>query len=468
MSDSRNSYLLKNTAIFTLGNLATRCIAFLLVPLYTNVLSTSDYGTTDLITTISTIAVPIITLNIMESVMRFNLDKGVDKNKITKIGIVILCYGALIGLFVIPLASLWDRVSSYSVLIYFFVICSAASQVFLCDLRGKELLVHYSVGNILNTLLIAIFNILFLVVFKWGVRGYLLAYTLANGIVAIYALIVGKGYRAFSASLDVERMKSMLKYSTVLIPNSFMWWIMNSSDHVMVTSMIGIAANGVYAISYKFPSLITTVTGIFNQAWSYSAIREGDAEDLEKYTNNVFFSLRGVLFIIGIWMLTVLKPFLKWYVAEEYYEAWKYTPFLIIGCVFLTMATFMSTSYTVHKDSKGFLISGTVGAMLNITLNFVLIPLIGVYGAATATCFSYVAVFVFRVIHTKKYMSYKVVDREFIIGTIGLLINSVLMFFDGFILQMCQLIIACYVTFLLKNAWEPFFMIAVKRTRKNK
>ena len=125
MSDSRNNYLIKNTAIFALGNLATRFIAFFLVPLYTNVLSTSEYGTVDLVSAISTIAVPIITLNIMESVMRFNLDKDANKNRITKIGITILICGAIAGLLIIPIISLWDRVKDYRLLIYFYVICSS-------------------------------------------------------------------------------------------------------------------------------------------------------------------------------------------------------------------------------------------------------------------------------------------------------------------------------------------------------
>ena len=468
MNNLRNRYLLKNTIIFTVGNFATKFISFFLVPLYTNLLTTSEYGTVDLVTTICTIAVPIFTLNVMESVMRFNLDKGVNKNKITKIGAIILLCGAIIGLLIIPLCNMWDDINKYSVLVYFYIISTAASQVFLCDLRGKELLVQYSVGNILNVIIISVLNLLFLLVFKWGIKGYLLAYILANCIVTIYALIVGKGFKAIGTIIDTKIMKEMLKYSVVLIPNSFMWWIMNSSDHVMVTSMIGVAANGIYAISYKFPTLITTVTGVFNQAWSYSAIKEDDAEDSERYTNSIFFSLRGVLFIIGNCMLTVMKPFLKWYVEEEYFEAWKYTPFLIVGCVFLTMSSFMATSYTVHKDSKGFLISGTVGAMLNIVLNFALIPMIGVFGAALATCFSYVVVFVFRVFHTRKYMAYKVIDKEFIFGTSGLLINSVLIFFDGICFQISQIIITISVLLLLKNTWKPFFKIAVNKRRKSK
>lgn len=464
-NNSRNSYLFKNTAIFTIGNLATKVIAFFLVPLYTNVLTTSEYGTVDIITTVSIIAIPILTFNIMESVMRFNLDDDVDQNKITKIGIIVLLGGIVVGLLIIPICNLWDKINDYSTLIYFYIIFSASSQIFLCDLRGKELLVLYTIGNILNTFLIGAFNIIFLLVFKRGIAGYLLAYILASAIVTIYALIVGKGYKAIRTTIDTNKMKEMLKYSVVLIPNSFMWWIMNSSDHIMVTSMIGIAANGIYAISYKLPTLIQTFTGIFNQAWSYSAIKENDAEDIESYTNKVFKSMIGIIMLIGICMMTFIKPFLYIYVSNDYYVAWKYTPFLIVGFVYLTLASFMSTSYTVNKDSKGFLISGTLGAIVNIVLNFILIPIIGIYGAAFSTCLSYISVLVFRIFHTKKYINYNILTKEFSIGTVALLLSGLLMYFNSVYCQIIQVSILIIVLIMFRSTWMPLVSTIFKRNR---
>lgn len=464
--ENRAKYLFKNSLIFTIGSFASKFISFFLVPLYTNILSTSEYGIVDLISTICTIAIPIITLNVMESVMRFNLDKEEDKNVITKTGIVVLFGGFILGLLLIPICMSWDEVKDYCILIYLFVVCTASSQVFLCDLRGKELLLFYSIGNILNTFLIAFLNILFLVFFKWRIKGYLLAYIIASLSVAIYALIVGKGYKAIRTKINKGKMIEMLKYSIVLIPNSFMWWIMNSSDHIMVVGMMGVAANGIYAVSYKLPTLITSVMSIFNQAWSYSAIREEDSDDADAYTNRVFYSMRGIVFMIGICMLIVMKPFLKMYVSRDYYESWKYSPFLVIGCVYLAMATFMSTSYTVHKDSKGFLISGTLGAVLNITMNFILIPCLGVYGAAIATCISYISVFIFRIIHTKKYTAYKVIDKEFFWGTFGLFANSLLMYFEGGFFFVLQIIVALVVVFSLRNIWLPFIKIVMNKSSK--
>ncbi len=453
MNESRSKYLLKNTLIFSIGNFATKIISFFLIPLYTNLLSTYDYGLVDLIFTIATIAVPILTLNIMEAVMRFNLDKGVNHDEITKIGIVILLAAIIIGVVLIPISNGISSLSDLSLFIYFYCISSATSQIFLCDLRGKELLVQYSIGNILNTLLIAAFNIVFLLFFKWGIRGYLLAYSFANFIVSLYAFVVGKVYHSFFSKINKSKMNEMIKYSVVLIPNSFMLWIMNPSDHLMVTSMVGVAANGIYAISYKLPTLISTFTGIFNQAWSYSAIKEDDTEDIVSYTNNVFRTMIAVIMFVGIAMMTFIKPFLKIYVSKEYFIAWKYTPFLIVGCVYLTLGTFMSTSYTVHKDSKGFLMSGLFGGVLNIILNFLLIPIIGVYGAALATCISYISVFVFRVFNTRKYMKYKVLTKEFLIGSLALMVSGILIYRNNIIAQTIQIIILLIVIALYKEIW---------------
>ena len=154
-------------------------------------------------------------------------------------------------------------------------------------------------------------------------------------------------------------------------------------------------------------------------------------------------------------LVTFMKPFLSLYVAEEYYIAWKYTPFLTIGCVYLTLASFMATSYTVHKDSFGYLFSGMFGAVFNIMMNFALIPLIDVYGAALATCISYILVFAFRLFHTRKYIQYKINNKEFVAGSMILLLSAVLMFVDswyGFALQCILLGVAVYV---FSDIWIP-------------
>lgn len=464
MKESRNRYLIKNTAIFTLGNIGSKIISFFLIPLYTNALSTAEYGIVDLIATITAVAGPIITLNIGESVMRFGLDKDSDKEKITQIGFVVFLFAIISGFLLIPICTVFEQTNSYSIYIYMYVISSAGSHIFLCDLRGKELLLKYSIGNIIQTFLIAILNIALLVNFGQGVKGYLVAYIVANTVVCLYAIVAGKSRCSFSfKKIDKAKMKQMIIYSTVLIPNTFMWWIMNSSDRLMVTSMIGISANGIYAISYKIPTLVSTLTTIFNQAWSYSAIRElGNTDEIE-YNNKVFKYLVSVVMLIGIGLLAITKPFLSVFVAEDYYEAWRYVPFLLVGCVFLTFGSFMATSYTVHKDSKGFLYSGIFGACLNIILNFLLIPTIQIYGAAFATCVSYISVFVFRLVHTRKYIRYNVLNKEFIIGSILLVSSAIAVYIENGFGIVISFIICILAFCFYSKTWLPLFKAIIHK-----
>ena len=462
--NQRANYLIKNTVIFTIGNLATKFISFFLVPLYTNTLSTTEYGTVDLVSTICNVLAPIMILNISESVMRFSLDREADYSQILSIGILIYFFSLILGLLIFPINSLVPLTDEYSIYIYFNTVMYAGSQLFLCYLRGKERLAAYAIGGVIQTLTLACFNIFFLLNLKLGIHGYFLSMILSSAITMFYAGVSGTVWTViYHFSINKNLFMQMVKYSIVLIPNTFMWWIMNASDRIMVTAIVGAAANGIYAISYKLPTLVSTFTGIFNQAWSYSAIKEEGSEDEVEFNNKVLNTLISFSMLVGIGLLTVAKPFLKLYVSFAYFEAWRYIPFLTIGCIYLTLGTFMATSYTVHKDSFGYLFSAMFGAVFNIALNFWLIPAIGVYGAAIATCVSYIAVFVFRAIHTKKYIRYKILTVEFIVGSILLLVTSFLMFFEnmvGFIIQIGLFIIAVY---FYAQIWVPILKKIFRR-----
>ena len=190
-SESRGRYLAKNTAIFAIGNVAARLISFFLVPLYTNILTTAEYGVVDLVNTLCTVLAPILILNINEAVMRFALDKGSDYKKIMSTGLTIFVGAVFLGILVIPASSLFSEVAPYSTYIYFYTVTLAGSQLFLCYLRGKEKIALYSVGSVLQTMTIALFNILFLAVLHKGIKGYFLAYILSNVITILFAFIAG-------------------------------------------------------------------------------------------------------------------------------------------------------------------------------------------------------------------------------------------------------------------------------------
>lgn len=403
--NNRRKYLLKNTVLFAISNFSNKLGMFFLIPLYTWSLSTSEYGIADLLVTVCSFLYPLLTLNIIEAVFRFSMDKDKNEDKIIANGILCNALCIVLGLLLIPILKHIDGYSDYAYVYYIYVVSVAMAQTSLAFLKGQERLKHFSIGNIINICLLVIMSIVFLIVCKLSVFGFFLAYIVANVTTIIYCVFAGKIRIKFSKEcFDKKLLKTMLKYSIVLIPTSFMWWIINSSDRIMIASFIGEGANGLYAVSYKLPSLLTMLATIFNQSWVFSAMNERESKDYEKYTNDVFSKLMIVLSLSAIILLGALKPIFGIYVAPDFFDAWKYVPFLIFGFLFMTLATFISTSYNVHKDSKGFLFSGLAGAIINIVLNFAFIPMLGIYGAALATVCSYIAVFAYRIIDTRKYV----------------------------------------------------------------
>lgn len=465
---NRNKYLTKNIILLAIGNFGTRAINFILVPLYTDVLTTSEYGTIDLVTTIAVLIVPLITFDIGEAVMRFSLDKDADVEQITRIGSLFAIISCLIGLIIIPAFTAYKATSRYSIYIYLYCISQGIEQISICNLKGREQLLDFSIANIINALSTGILNIIFLTAFREEIQGYFKAYILANFITSVYAIVRGKAYKlSLHNRLDVALIKEMIKYSVLLIPTSLMWWIINSSDRIMVTGLLGESANGIYAVSYKIPSILSVASAVFNQAWSFSAIKEEKSEDAEDYNNKIFDFLFSNCLIISALLLAFIQPIMYIYVGENFYEAWKYTPYLIIGFCFSTMGSFLATSYTVSKNSKGFLLSGMSGAIANIILNFVLIPIIGISGAALATCISYITTFIYRYIDTRKYIKIDVFKTKYVLQMSIIVLISFTLFIDNQCIEAILISIeTCSILLLNRNFIKNCAKLLKNKIRK--
>jgi O-antigen/teichoic acid export membrane protein len=281
------------------------------------------------------------------------------------------------------------------------------------------------VQGIINTVLTILFNVLFLVIlpdnnFFNSAYGYVLSIVIADFIVGAFLLIYAKLYRDikikhFNRSLAV----SMLKYSLPLIPTTIFWWITNVSDRYMVTYFNGSAKNGLYAAAYKIPTILTLVTGVFSEAWQFSAVKVNDEKERSNFYSTVFSCFQALIFVASAAVIAFSRIISNILFASDYYTAWEFIPVLVVSSIFSSFVTFLSSVYMVRKRSVKSFVTSMIGALSNIVLNFIFIPTElnfgfftmkcigwGAQGAAIATVISYVIVFIIRVADTGKLLKF--------------------------------------------------------------
>lgn len=422
--------LLSNTLLISMGTFGSKILVFLMVRFYTGYLTPSDYSTADLITQTANLLFPIISIGITEGVFRFAMDKNTDRKAVFSAGFVTITLGALLFLIAVPILGLVDDFKGYVWLIVVYTMACCYHSLCAQHIRAIDKTALFAVQGIINTSLVIILNILFLAVFNLGVTGYVLSVVVADTLCTIFLIIKERLWRAATFNIPKSVIKSMLKYSIPLIPTTVFWWITSVSDRYMVNGFIGSDANGIYAVSYKIPTLLTLVSTVFMQAWQFSAVTEegDDAGEHARFFSRVWGSFQAVMFIAGSAVIAFAKPAIRILAADEYYGAWEYIPLLSASMVFTAFVSFLGTVYVVKKKSGISFITSIAGAGSNIILNLLLIPSpLGVQGAAIATVASYFLVFVIRMVNVKKYIPFRLHGGHIIINCGILFIQAAVM-----------------------------------------
>ena len=419
--------LLSNTLVFAIGSFGSKLITFLLVPLYTNILTAAEYGTADLVTTCSNIFVPIFSLVVQDSVLRFGIDRNKDSNVVVKNALIVLVIGSVAFTFLTPFLGFYKTISEWKWYLLSITISTMFSNVLLCYVKALGRNKLYSIISIVNALVLAITNFILLAVFHTGVRGYLLANIIAQMVNVTIIVFATKIYRnIFKTKFNAPLMSEMLKYCIPLIFNNLSWWVLNSSDRIMVEGFCSAEGLGLYSAASKIPALLSIITSIFSQAWTLSAVQEYDNEKEKSFYSNIFEIYSLIMFIGGSIVIFIAKDFMKVYVGKEFYQAWTYVPLLVLGAVYFAFSAFFGAIYSASKKNIGVACTTGIAAVINVAINVLLLPRIGVIGAAVSTAVSYFSIAIIRMIHSRKYFCFKINYVKFCVCSIILLLQTLL------------------------------------------
>lgn len=400
--DSKYKSLFTNTIAFTISNFASKILVFLLIPLYTSVLSTEEYGIADLITNTINVLYPLLTLAIMEATLRFAFDSDVPKDEVLSNSIIVIATSEIIILGFWPLIShINATLSSYWGWFSAIFFGHNLHQVLSQFTKGIGKTKIFAISGVIQTAVIILSNIIGLLFLKLGLNAFLFSIAAGYYLTVVYLIIASK-IRVKSFTINKELLKKMLAFSIPMIPNMVAWWVSTSADKYIIIWYLGIPISGVYSASYKIPSIMTMFTSIFTSAWTISAIENVNKKDNAKFHKTVYdlFNVANIIACMGLMLFSQLLA--RFLFKKDFYEAWHCVPMLLVAYVFAGLGGFMASSFRAAKYTKGLLSSTLIGAIVNIILNLYFIKYYGIMGAAFTTMLGFAVTFYIRSYSMKK------------------------------------------------------------------
>lgn len=452
---NKKRQLAKNTLIIFLGKVSTQLISFFLLPLYTGYLATKEYGLVDLIQTYVTLLVPIITLELEMSIFRWLIDsrgKEKDTKKLISNNFFVLFISLSIFSILYVIVTSFINIPFRWLILVDIIICVLSGN-FLQIARGFGKTLDFSISCMLTGLTTVLSNIIMICHFNMGADGMIISMALANFVCTLYLFIRLKLYRMINFKLvDKKLLKDMYKYSIPLIPNNVSWWIVNVSDRTIISFILGSSFNGLYAISNKFSTIISSLTGVFNLSWSESAALHINSPDRDEFFSDVFNTIMKLFTAMGVGMIACMPFVFPLLINSKYNDAYNYIPYLVLGSVFNVAICLYSQVYLAKKLSRQVATTAVIGAVINILINIVFIKYIGLYAAAISTAISYFVMMVYRHIDLKKYVNIKI-SKGFIINTIIIFSYSIFLYYQhDLILNIINLVVVvCYAYLINRN-----------------
>jgi len=397
--------LIKNTLIFSAGTLGSNFIGFIMLPFFTRLLNRSEYGQIDIIITTITLLMPIFTLNIVQALFRFtiyNKDRY-KKQEILSTSLIFLVISTSILIILYPILMNFSVFQNYYILFIGLYEIHFVLYIFKSYIKANNKIKLFAISDVIQTITFATSGIIFISLFDLGVSGYLLASLISMSIVVLIIFVFAKLYISIRiVYIKAKLLKEMIKYSIPLVPNSMSWWIMVSSDRYLLALFMNYSSAGIYSVANKFPLMITLLNTIFYQAWQISSIEQFTKKNRVKFYSKVFNYLSIVILFGVIVFSFIIKDMTIIMLGKEFKDAWIYIPFLIMGSVFNIFSSFYGVFFLASKKTIGAFRTSIYGALINIGVNILLIPFIGIHAASFSTFLGFFIMWVSRIYETKK------------------------------------------------------------------
>ncbi|RKJ76517.1 hypothetical protein D7X33_14460 [Butyricicoccus sp. 1XD8-22] len=413
---NRYQKLLGNTMIFAIGTFSSKLLVFVMNHFYTAALTKPEYAVANIIILVSNIIIPVASLGISNAVIRYGVDKSNDQSEVFSISILTVLGGVLLLLPFYPLIGPMlqhflpdsEILPSYVVMIYLYVLVSSIQSVCSQFVRALGHVRLYALGGVFRTVMTVVFNILFLSVWQIGIPGFVLSVVCSDGLAVVALSIIERLPQYFRPTAYRPALaKNMYRYAAPLIMTTICVWIFSSSDQFFISWLTGEETAAVFMASYKIPTILTVVSGIFIEAWQLSTFTNNTYEEQVEFFSKVGNAYQAIIFMMASGIVLFSQIGMSIIAVPSYFEGWRYIPLLIFATAFCCLSNFTNSVYALYKKTIFSFTSAVGGAIANLILNYILIKRFGGNGAALSTLLCYIGMFLARAIHSQRYLEIK-------------------------------------------------------------
>lgn len=394
--------LFKNTSVYVFADCISKAIPFFMLPILTRFMSPSDYGI------VATFLVFVAILNIFiglsthgaVTVNFFKLDRGELQKYVANI-MLILVVSTLITSFILIffsgiLAKYFVITKTWILIAPFLAFCQFLTLINLVLWQSEQRPKPFGMYQILQALVNVSLIVLFVVILKMRWDGQLLAMSISTVLFAIFSVffIIGRGYLKFK--FHREYIKDALFFGIPLMPHQLSAWFRTAIDRILISTMVGVAATGIYSVGYQVGMIIGLFGGAFNKAWApFLFDRLKSADQYQKAQLVKFSYLCFVLILAATIFLSFFAPwFMRFFVGVQFKNASNVVVWIAVGYAFDSMYYLVANQIFYVKATHLLAAVTFISSIIHVILSYSLIKLNGAIGSAQATAISFFIMFI--------------------------------------------------------------------------
>lgn len=478
-SNSKNKLKLfvENMIVYGFGSVISKLIPLIMVFVVTKIIpDRGDFGKSDMVNTVVSLGSALAVMGMYDAMYRLFFEKKEEefKKKICSTTLFFTLFSSLVVTLLMiglkqPIGKLFFKDSKADKLVYLAALSTlvgATNTIISAPTRMQNKRKVFLVTNTLAPILSYSISIPLLL------KGY---YVVAMPIAALIASLTIEisfavmNHKWFSfRSMDKSLLKPLLAIAVPLIPNFLIYWVFNSSDKVMITNILGQDYQGVYSACSKLGHVSQVIYTAFAGGWQFFAFSTMKEKDQVK-NNSLVFEYLGAISFVATAFVCVFAPIVFLLMRSDYYEGYISATYLFLAPLLQMLFQVACNQFIVVKKTwpNAFILS--IGAVINVILNAVLIPVIGIEGASIATLVGYTISDIIVVIVLKK-MKLMVVTPRLIISS-ALMIAYFLcwrfIFIGKFGIGMIfAAVFTCIIVYLYRN--ELKFLLDLIRNKGKK